>query len=140
MRYDVVHMKKAIDVVCKIVLSLLCLMPVFGALGIFPPPTPDMYNTPEAFGFIQSLMSVGYINAIMAIVFVLAFIALWTKREALAALLLLPLTVNIVAFHLVLDNGLFTAGAVMANALLVLNAYFLWQQRAKYQMLLAPSK
>ncbi|NBS67551.1 hypothetical protein EBT31_01370, partial [bacterium] len=134
------NMKTAIDIVLKIVLSLIMIMPIFGALGFFPAPTADLYNTPEAFTFIQTLMSAGYINAIMAIIFILALVALWTKREALTALLILPLTVNIVAFHLFLDGGLFTAGAVMGNILALINIYFLWQQRAMYRPLLMPKK
>lgn len=133
-------MKKVIDIVCKVLLSLLMIMPILGATGIFPAPTADMYNTPEAFAFINTLMSAGYINAIMAIVFALALGALWTKRVALAALLILPLTVNIVAFHAFLDGGLFTPGSVMADALLLLNIYFIYQQRAMYRTLLAPKK
>lgn len=121
----------------KVVLSILMIMPIFGALGIFPAPTADMYNTPEAFSFISVLMNAGYINVIMAIVFALAIIALWTNRVALAALLILPLTVNIFAFHLFLDGGIFTAGSIMANVFVLLNAYFLYQQRAVYQVFLA---
>lgn len=125
-------MQKAIDIFLKVLLSLIMVMPILGALGIFPAPTADLYNTPEAFAFIQTLMDAWYINAIMAIVFAVALVSLWTKRVALAALLILPLTVNIVAFHVFLDGGFFTAGALMGNVLGALNIYFLWQQRAQY--------
>ena len=118
------------------VLSLLLLMPIAGTLGIFPAPTADLYNTPEAFAFIEMLMSVKYINIIMAVVFALSLVLLWTGRTALAVLLILPITVNIVAFHAVLDGGLFTGGAVMGNVLLLLNLYFIWKHRAQYQSLL----
>lgn len=131
-------MKKVVHIALKVLLSLICIMPILGALGIFPAPTADLYNTPEAFTFIQVLMAAWYITAIMAVVFALSFIALWTKREAVAALLLLPLTVNIVGFHLFLDGGLFTGGAVMGNVLLLLNIYFLWQNRTTYAPLLKP--
>lgn len=133
-------MKKIIDVVLKVLLSFLMVIPILGATGIFPTPKADMYKTPEAFAFINALMGAGYINAIMAIVFALALVALWTKRVALAALLILPLTVNIVGFHLFLDGGLFTSGAVMADVLLFLNVYFLYQQRKTYNVLLTPHK
>lgn len=131
-------MKNIPHIIAKVLLTPICVMPIFGALGVFPAPTADLYNTPEAFTFIETIMSAGYINPIMAVVFLLALIALWTKREALTALLLLPLTVNIVAFHLMLDGGLFTAGAIMGNVLLVLNGYFLWQHRAQYKGLITP--
>lgn len=81
-------------------------------------------------------MGSGYINPIMGIVFAIALVSLWTKREALAAMLILPITVNIVAFHFFLDGGLFKSGAVMGNALLLLNIYFLWQHRTMYASLL----
>lgn len=129
-------MKKVLDVILKLILSAILLMPIVGAFGVFPEPTADLYNTPEAFEFIQVLMATKYIMIINAIVFGLTFIALWANRVALAAILLLPVTVNIVAFHLFLDGGLFTAGAVMGNVLLVLNLYFMYQQRAHYSALL----
>lgn len=133
-------MKKVINIVFKVLLSLLMIMPILGALGIFPAPTADLYGNPKSFAFIQALMNSGYINAIMAIVFALALVSLWTKRVALAALLILPITVNIVAFHLFLDGGLFTAGSIMADLLLLLNGYFLYEQRNVYRTLLAKQK
>ncbi len=129
-------MKKFIRITCKVLLSLIMLMPIVGAFGVFPAPTADFYTNPKAFAFIEALMGSGYINPIMAIVFALALAVLWTKREALAAILILPITVNIVAFHLFLDGGLLTPGAIMGNALFVLNVYFLWQHRAAYASLM----
>ncbi len=133
-------MKKVIDVVLKALLSLLMVMPILGTLGIFPAPTADMYTSAESFAFITALMGAWYITATMAVVFALALVALWTKRVALTALLILPLTVNIVGFHLFLEGGLFTPGSIMADALLLLNGYFLYQQRSVYRTLLAPKK
>ena len=127
--------KKIIDLVLKIVLSLILLMPVLGMLGIFPAPTRDLYNTDIAFAFIQILMDIAYINYIMAIVNTLALIALWTKNETVAALLITPITINIVGFHLFLDGGLFTSGAMLANLLLLLNIYFLWKNRSTLKLL-----
>lgn len=133
-------MKKIFNIVLKLLLSLLLVMPILGAAGIFPAPTPEMYNTPEAYDFIAMLMAGKYIMIIQAIVFALVVLCLWTKRVALAALLILPITVNIVGFHLFLDGGLFTPGAVMANVFLVLNLYFLWQERKEYRSLLKAEK
>lgn len=133
-------MKKAIDIVLKVVLSLILVLPILGTAGVFPPPTQDLYNTPEAFQFILTLQEVRYINIIMVIVHVIALVCLWTRREALAALLILPITVNVVAFHLVLDGGLLMAGAVLGNIMLLINVYLLWQHRQAYAPLLAPSR
>lgn len=132
-------MKKALQIIAKIALSLILIMPILGALGVFPEATRDLYSTDQAFAFIEMLVDVAYINYIMSVVFLIALVSLWARREALAALLLVPITINIIAFHAFLDGGLFTAGAVMANVLLSLNAYFLWKNRERYQSLLGRS-
>lgn len=123
---------KIINTILKIVLSLILLMSVIGSFGFFPAPTADMYNTPEAFAFIETLMDVKYINIMMGIVFALALFFIWTKRMALAMILILPITLNIIAFHAVLDGGLFTGGAVMGNVLLLINIYFLYKNKKSY--------
>ncbi|MEK9160186.1 MAG: hypothetical protein AAB383_05665 [Patescibacteria group bacterium] len=133
-------MKKILNVVLKVILTLILVTPILGATGVFPAPTPELYNTPEAYDFIAMLMAGKYIMIIEAVVFALAIVCLWTKRVALAALLILPITVNIVGFHLFLDGGLFTPGAIMADVLLVLNLYFLWQERKAYSSLLKGTK
>jgi hypothetical protein len=129
-------MRKAIDVILKVVLSLILILPILGLLRVFPPPTPDLYNTSQAFEFIQTLEDVRYITIIMAVVHVIALVCIWTGRMAVAALLILPITVNVVAFHLVLDGGLHKSGAILGDIMLLLNAYFLWQQRSKYRALI----
>lgn len=129
-------MKKAIDVALRVILSLILLLPILGLFRVFPPPTQDLYTTPAAFGFIQVLEQVRYISIIMAVVHVIAIGCLWTGRTALAALLILPITINVVGFHLVLDGGLLTGGAVLGNVMLLINLYFLWQQRQRYRALL----
>lgn len=133
-------MKKFIDTVFRVLLTLLLVMPIFGLLGVFPEPTRDMYTTDQAFSFIQLLMAGKYVLPIEGIVFAIAVGCLWTKRIALAALLILPFTVNIIGFHWFLDGGPFTAGAIMGNVLMVLNLYFLWQNRAQYRSLFVPHK
>jgi hypothetical protein len=129
-------MSKWIDIALRIVLSLILVLPILGLAGIFPAPTADLYNTPEAFAFIQTLEDIRYISIVMAAVHVIALICLWSGRVALAALLVLPITVNVVAFHLVLDGGLLTGGAVLGNVMLAINAWLLWQQRDRYASLL----
>jgi putative oxidoreductase len=130
-------MKKAIDILLKVVLSLILVLPILGTFGVLPAPTQDLYNTPEAFQFIATLQEGRYINIIMVVVHVVALVCLWTRRTALAALLILPITVNVVAFHAFLDGGLLTGGAVLGNIMLLINAYFLWQHRREYAPLLA---
>ena len=119
-------MKKAIHILLRIILGLLIVTPILGALGIFPQPTPDLYNTSEAYSFIKAIYDGGYIIYIMALVFVAAIGLIITNRMALAALLILPISVNIVAFHAFLDGGLFTGGAIMGNILFLISIYFIW--------------
>ena len=126
---------KTLNIVLIVVLGLIMFMPILGALGIFPAPTADMYNTAEAYDFINMLMTnASYINYIMAVVFAFSIFLVATNRMALLAILILPITVNIFSFHTFLDGGMFTGGAVMANILLALNVYFLWQNREKYKI------
>lgn len=127
---------KIFNIICKVLFGLILAMPVLGALGVFPPPTPDLYNTTEAYDFIHTLMEVKYINVIMAVVCIISIGLMVTRRMALMALLILPITVNVVAFHAVIDGGLFTGGALLGNIMLALNLYFLWQNREHYKTLL----
>lgn len=129
--------KKVINIVLRVILTLILISPILGVLGIFPEPTRDLYNTDSAFNFIQVMMNdASYISYILALVFAISAISLWIGREALAAILIFPITVNIIAFHLFLDGGLFTSGAIMGNILLLLNIYFLWVNREQYNTLL----
>jgi putative oxidoreductase len=128
---------KIIDIVLKVVLSIILVMPILGLVGVFPPPTQDLYNTPQAFEFIETITEGRYISIIMGLVHVLALACLWTRRTGLAALLILPITVNVVAFHAFLDGGLLTPGAILGNVMLLINAYFLWKHRHEYRPLLS---
>ena len=139
MRYTGMYMKKYLHIFLKAILSLIMLMPVVGATGMLGEATRDLYNSDEAFAFIEALVAVMYINYMMAVVLILALIALWTRREALAGLLILPISLNVVAFHLVLDGGLFTAGALLGNIMLLINLYLIWVNRFVYRPLIQPA-
>jgi hypothetical protein len=121
---------KILNTILKVLLTLLLVSPVMGLFQNMQP-TAEMYGTPEAFAFIQMMMSSGYLNYAILIVFLTAAVCLWTGRVALASILILPITVNIIGFHAFLDGGLLKAGAVMGNILLLLNVYFLYQSREK---------
>jgi putative oxidoreductase len=110
-------------------------MPILGTLGIFPPPTPDMYNTAEAYNFILILTNAGYIMWIMTVVYIICLGLIIKNKMGLVALLLLPITINIIGFHAFLDGGLLTPGAIMGNAFFLINIYFLWQNRMQYKAL-----
>jgi hypothetical protein len=126
---------KIINIVLRIVLCLIIVTPVLGVTGIFPAPTADLYNTPHAFAFIEMLYITKYVMYLIALVFAASIVLTAMNRMAIAALLILPVTVNIASFHLFLDGGLFTSGAILADVLLALNLYFLWQNRRAYTCL-----
>jgi hypothetical protein len=130
---------KIIHIVAKVLLSLIFVLPAFGLLGIFPPPTRDMYHTDASYTFIQMMMnSAQYIDYMMVGVLLLAFVALWTKREALGALLALPITANVIGFHLFLDGGLMNAGSIPSLLMLAINVYLLYKNREVLKTLLKP--
>ena len=130
-------MKKYVDVFLKVLLSLIMILPIGGALHLFPAPTQDMYSNPDAFAFISMIMGpAAYIDYTMVVVFAIALFLLWTRRTALAVLLILPITVNVIGFHLFLDGGIFVPGSIPADIMVALNLYFLWQYRAQYMPLL----
>lgn len=126
---------KIFNNILKVLLGLLLISPILGVLGVFPKPTPDLYNTPEGFAFIDMLYNGRYVMWIMAVVFALCLFLIITNRMALASLLLLPITVNIIGFHAFMDGGLFTPGAVMANLLLLINLYFIWRNWGQIKLL-----
>lgn len=134
-------MKKYIYVVLKVVFSLIILLPVVSLIGLMfgadIEPKPEYYNNAEAYNFIKVLMDSMYITVINAIVFVVGLVLMWTKRTALAAVLIFPITINVVAFHAFLDGGLFTGGALLGNIMLLINLYLFWYHREQYQHLLA---
>lgn len=127
---------KTTNLVLRIVLTLLLLMPVAGALGLFPSPTAEMYGTTESWNFISALMQTGYMMPLIGGIFALCAILLFTGHQALSALLLLPLTVNIMMFHWFTNASPISAESALGYILMVLNAYLLWYNRQKYQVLL----
>ena len=122
-------------IVCKVLFGVILFMPVLGILGIFPPPTQDLYNTDGAFNFILVLMEGKYIPYINALVCIAGIILMCMKRTLLAMLLTLPLTVNVVAFHAFLDGGLLTGGAVLGNIMAIINVYLIWVNREQLKVL-----
>ncbi len=133
-------MKKYLHLTAKLIFSLILILPVAGVTGLLGEATRDLYNTDQAFAFIEVLKDIAYINYMIAVAHVIALFALWTKREALGALLVFPVTLNVVGFHLMLDGGLLTAGATLADLMLLINLYLLWLHRAQYLPLFAQSK
>ena len=70
-------MGKIIDIGLRVIFSLILLLPILGLTGIFPKPTSDLYNTQQAFAFIEILNSAIYILYMMAVVHLIAIFCLW---------------------------------------------------------------
>jgi hypothetical protein len=121
-------------VVLRVLICLLLLIPVLGTLGVFPAPTADLY-TPSGWAFMSALMNASYLMPTLAILCAVCIVLFAIGRTALAAILLAPLTVNVIGFHAFVDTGLFTPSATLGLLLLVLNAFFLWDNRRKYKVL-----
>lgn len=128
-------MKKYAHVIAKVIFTLILFLPILGVTGIFPEATRNLYNTDQAFAFIQTLTTAAYIMYMMAVVHILAIGALWTRREVVGALLALPITLNVVGFHLFLDGGLLMNGAMPGNVMLLINLYLLYIHQDKLQEL-----
>lgn len=125
---------KILTIVLKILFGLVLLLPVLGALGVFPPPTPDLYS-PPGWAFMQALMATGYMLPLIGVTCAVCLVLVIIGCTALAAVLITPLTVNVVLFHLLLDHSMFSPAALLAWVLLITNAYFLWIERKKYKAL-----
>lgn len=101
-----------------------------GFLGFMPqPPQP-----PEAGAFLGALAATGYMFPLIKGTEVLAgALLLGNAFVPLALLLLAPIVVNIVAFHLALAPG----GMAMVVALVALMAFLAWRYRAAWRGVLA---
>lgn len=120
--------------ICRILLILLLAMPVLGSLGLFPPPTAEMY-TPQGWAFMSAMMATGYMLPALGMTFGVVLVLALLNRMALAAILLAPVTVNIMLFHWFLDASPVSAAAAPAYVLLFLNAFFLWRNWHVYRPL-----
>lgn len=87
----------------------------------------------EAGAFMGALAKTGYMFPLIAIVEVVVGILLVLKRKvSLALLLMAPVTVNIILFHLFLDPAGIAAGALVA----ILHVYLLFANKSAYQQII----
>lgn len=126
---------KIFDRICRVVLGLFIFMPILGVVGVFPAPTADMYTNPRAWQFISLLNDSKYVMYTMAFVFLICIVLIIKNRMALATLLLLPIVVNILGFHIFLDGGLLAKDAFLADGFGLLVIYFLYKNIGAYKAL-----
>jgi hypothetical protein len=107
---------------------------IAGILQLIPPP-PDY--PPAAMAFSGAMMSTGYLFWAVVIVEVLGGLALvlnlWTP---LALVLLAPVTVNILLFHIFLTPRILFTTALPGVLVFVLNFVLLWMYRGYYHGML----
>lgn len=125
---------KIVRIVLRILLCLLLVTPVLGATGVFPAPTADLY-TESGWAFMSALMASGYIMPLLAALCAVAIVLTVMNKMALVAILIAPMTVNVIAFHAIVDTGLISPSASLGIPLLLINAFFLWDNRATYKNL-----
>jgi hypothetical protein len=83
----------------------------------------------------SALIASGYMLPLLAILSAVCIVLLILKKDALAAVLLAPMSVNVICFHTFVDTGLISPSAILGIMLFVLNAFFLWVNREKYRIL-----
>ncbi|MFQ5569370.1 MAG: DoxX family protein [Rhodothermales bacterium] len=121
---------KNIQTIARILLGVVLV--VFGLNGFLQfMPTPPMAE--PAAGFIGAILATGYLMPLVKIIEIGVGVLLLTNRFVpLALVVLAPISVNIVGFHLFLDvSGIGPAALVM-----LLNIYLLWAQRDHFEPVL----
>jgi putative oxidoreductase len=118
----------------KIVRILLGIILIaFGANKLYsfiPLPQPS----PEAADFMESLANTGYVITIVAIFEIIIGLLLLVKKWVpFALLLLIPLSLNILLFHLFMD----VPSIGTALLVVVMNGILLYKHRQKYKPLFA---
>ncbi|MFC7356214.1 DoxX family membrane protein [Jejudonia soesokkakensis] len=108
----------------RMILALLLL--VFGANKIYPF-LPIFSMPPAAANFMESLQSTGYVLYVVAVLEIcIGLLLLFRKWVPFALLVLAPISINILLFHLFLDvSSIWVAIVIVAlNAILI---YKYWQ-------------
>ena len=91
----------------------------FGLIGYFVNMPAPPYNE-AGMAFLGALFATGYMFHLMSIVFVLSgFMFILNKWSAFGAVLLAPVTINIVLFHVFLDSAMWWMALIFA----ALNVY-----------------
>jgi putative oxidoreductase len=124
-------MENKMSKVSRFVLGALLLL--FGLNKFFHfLPMPPMEGA--AGDFMGALVATGYMFTFIAIIEVVVGILLVLNRYVpLAIVLLAPVSLNIILFHLFLDPASMAAGALVT----LLNIYLLFAHKAKYKSMLA---
>ncbi len=119
----------------KVIRILLGLLLLVGGLNKFVPVLPDPGHNEAGAAFLGALAATGYMFPIIGLVEIFSGAAFVAGRfVALAAVLLAPIAVNIVMFHVALDPSGTGPGLFVGAA----NIYLLAVSLPKYQDMLMP--
>ncbi len=124
-------MNAKVQMVIRIFLgAILVLFGLNKFLNFLPPMVPGA----EAGAFMGALVATGYMMPLVGLVEVVSgALLLSNKYVAIALLLLAPISVNIVAFHLFLDP----ANIVPALLVAIMNVYLLLANKSKFSGVLS---
>ncbi len=132
-------MKNSYHIV-RIITGLL-LLATFAAKFRFIPSGLDMEHlfTPEGWSFITVINANGYLFPAVGIVSLVCGLAFLSNRYvALAAVVLMPVTVNFVLFHIFLGLPEVSLREAVPYVFFALNVTMLYHEREKYTALLQP--
>ncbi len=125
-------MTRALDIT-RIICGVLVFVSGLMGLGIFgwEPPVAG----PKARPFQLAMHEAGYFMLIMTAIFLITGISFVINRyAALSAIVLFPVTLNILLFHTFLEGG----GLPAAVVFFAVNCFMLWFYREAYVPLLRP--
>ncbi len=126
-------MQTKIQLGARIILGALLIL--FG-LNKFLQFLPPMELTASAQTFFSAIMATGYLFKVVALVEITVGVLLLINRfQALALLLLAPISVNIILFHLFLDPANIGPAALVT----ILNVYLLLTNKEKFSAVLSTS-
>ena len=119
-------------IVFSISLVFGIILVVLGTMAFMNLPLPGFY-LPKALAFLQALGDTGYMNYVTGIIQILVGLMFITRRYvALGAIILMPISFNIVIFHLFLDLKTIIPGLII----FALNVFILYTEHDKYKSLL----
>ena len=119
-------------IVFSISLVFGIILVILGVMAFMNLPLPDFYP-PKALAFLQALGDTGYMSYVTGIIQILVGLMFITKRYvALGTILLAPIIVNILLFHLFLN----LAGIIPGLIFTALEIFVVWSGWDKYKEIL----
>ncbi len=120
----------------RLVLGVFLLRTAAMKFGFLGPLEPALF-TPEGFIYLEALRGSGFIWPAVGIVsFFCGTCLLLNRFVGLAAVVLMPISLNFLLFHLFYDPSFPHAFGLQSYFLFLANIYFLWRERKRYEAVL----